>query len=962
MVKKIFLLICFIFVCLILGACSNFLSNNYFNAESEQSIIDTDLKSDPSLIHGVLENGFQYYLYQNFKPENRVSIHLDVLAGSMNEKDNQQGLAHYLEHMVFNGSTHFKPGQLVEYFQSIGMDFGGDANAHTGFFETVYDLSLPKGNKANLDKALTIIEDYAGGALLLSSEIDKERGIILSEKRDRDSVSYRTFKASLEFELPGSRIIKRYPIGIKDTINKANHALLKDFYDTWYRPDNMILVMVGDFDISVAKNIIKTKFSNLKPRGKKRECPENKWQDHKGIKTFYHYEPESSSTDITIETISKHDFNLQTFDDLKKDIKNSIGNSILRNRLLRQLGKKDSPFSDISVYSGVYLKNIGFASIGAQTSPDKWQMSLSVLERNLRSVLKFGFTQKELERAKKEYINSLEDSVKKSSTRQSRNIASNIIFKINNKKIFQTPKEKLKILKPFIQSLKIKEIDDSFKDIWKENHRLILVTGNTKIGVNKDDAEKIILSEYKRDIKNKIKRYKDTKTIIFPYLPELIKLSKLNKNITRELIQNKKIFSDLGIVTVDYKNGIRLNLKKTEFKKNEFIFHFAVNGGKKKEPLSKPGLGLVSENLLNESGLGKADKEDLKEILAGTSVDIKFNVEGNCFSFSGQGKPEEIKLVFELVYSYLNDPGFNKDSLKLVKQRYALSYASMNRTPDGLMYIKGNNFLADGDTRFGLPEPSLINKIGINDIKAWIKPFFKKANIEISIVGDFDLKEAELLTAKYFGTMAKRDDLSLKDLSRKLPRFPAEKKLVLNVDTKLDKSQVRLAFLTDDFWDISKTRTFNLLSRIFSERFRIKIREQLGLAYSAYAYNSPSFSYKDYGILHAVVYTKPSNINKVLINMQSIAKSLFQKGVSIKELNLVKKPVLNHIKDMQKTNTYWLNSVLSGSFKHPEQFMWAKNVFDGYSSISKEMISQLANKYLNIDNSTIIIIRPKSIQ
>jgi zinc protease len=171
-----------------------------------------------------------------------------------------------------------------------------------------------------------------------------------------------------------------------------------------------------------------------------------------------------------------------------------------------------------------------------------------------------------------------------------------------------------------------------------------------------------------------------------------------------------------------------------------------------------------------------------------------------------------------------------------------------------------------------------------------------------------------------------------------------------------------LAFLSDDFWDISKTRAFNLLSRIFSERFRIKIREQLGLAYSAYAYNSPSFSYKDYGILHAVVSSKPSNIDKVLMNMQSIAESLSQKGVSIKELNLVKKPVLNHIKDMQKTNSYWLNSVLSGSFNHPEKFMWAKNVFDEYSSISKAMISQLANKYLNIDNSTIIIIKPKSIQ
>ncbi len=958
MVRKFFLFVGLVVIIFVFGACSSFFYKNQIESKPAGHDFEIRLKPDPELIQGILKNGFKYYLYKNATPENRVSIHLDVLAGSLHETENQRGLAHYLEHMLFNGSTHFKPGELVEYFQSIGMDFGGDANAHTGFFETVYDLSLPQGDMESLENALIVIDDYARGALLLESEINRERGIILAEKRDRDSVSYRTFQSSLEFELPGSRIIKRYPIGVKEVINKADKALLKDFYDTWYRPYNMILVMVGDFDKSVAENLIKKRFASLKPRAQKRPSPENTWIDHFGVKTFYHFEPESGNTDVTIETVLKVEFKNQTLDDLKTRVKKNIGDSILNNRLSRLLGKKETPFSDTGVYSGVYLKNISFASISAETTPDKWKDTLTILEKNLRKALVFGFTQKELERAKNEYINSLESKVKKSTTRKTKNIAANILYYINNKKTFQSSESRLNILKPYIESLTIDDINNSFIDTWIEDHRLVLVTGNSKIGQNKEDAENLILSEYNKSIAGKIFKYQDSKQINFPYIPELIKLNESDDSIDNKLIKTKKEITELGITTIDYKNAVRLNLKKTNFKKGEFLFNLAVKGGKVTEPSSKPGLGMIARKLINESGLGKADKEDLKEILAGTSIDINFNVEDDCFSFSGQGESSEIKLVFELLYSFLKDPGYREESLGLIKQRYKQDFVSLLRTPNGLMHIKGNKFLAGGDNRFGSPTVELINKITIEDVKNWLQPFFEKASLEISIAGDFDLKEAEKLSGKFFGTLSKRDNTGLIEVSNKEPKFPNAKELVLEMDTKLDKSEIRLAFLTDDFWDISQTRAINLLARIFSEKFRKIIREELGLAYSAYVYNDPSSVYENYGVLHAVVNGKPSEIDFILKNMQDITISLAKLGVTEKELELVKKPVLNHIKDIQKTNQYWLNSVLSGSLTHPQKFEWAKNMFNDYSSMSSERISLLAKQYLDLDESAIIIVKP----
>ena len=260
---------------------------------------------DPSLIFGDFPNGFRYVLRENHTPKNRVSMHLVIHAGSINEADDQQGLAHFLEHMLFNGSTHFKPGELVKYFQRIGMSFGPDANAHTGFEETVYDLLLPDGSIKSLKEGLLDVQDYAEGALLLQSEIDKERRIVLAEKRTRDSASYRTFVSAMKFKFPEAKLSKRFPIGINHVLETANQKEFKHFYDTWYRPEKMTLVLVGDFEAETAASLIEEYFSSLSAR-----APPEKEADigkiyHQGIKPFYHHEEESGNTSVSIEVLQK---------------------------------------------------------------------------------------------------------------------------------------------------------------------------------------------------------------------------------------------------------------------------------------------------------------------------------------------------------------------------------------------------------------------------------------------------------------------------------------------------------------------------------------------------------------------------------------------------------------------------------------------------------------------------------
>jgi len=907
------------------------------------------LEPDPRLIKGSLANGFTYILLKNSKPENRVSMHLDIDAGSMNETEGERGVAHFLEHMLFNGSTHFKPDDLVEYFQSIGMRFGSDANAHTGFFETVYDVFIPAGDKEAIDKGLLVLDDFARGALLLESEVERERGVILSEKRERDTVSYRTFNATLGFELPGSRIPRRFPIGTEEIISKADRALLKGFYDTWYRPDRMALVMVGDFDVPVVEALIRERFSGMTARAEKKSSPKDSFKGHDRDRAFYHFEPEAGNTTITIEAIRAVPFEADTLLKFKERSARSLAEAIVENRLAKIVREKDSPISDAGIYSGDFLQGVHFSVITAECRPDKWDKTLGLLEKNLRSALKFGFSKQELTRVKADFIQELMTGVKEASTRKSDDLALEIIRETNNKGVFQSPQQKLDILKPYIESLTLDDVTRIFRQTWATDPRVVLVTGNAVIGsLGTASVEDVILNTFSLSRAEEVLPLKDNKLVLFPYLPE---------PETAGHIRQSKTIEDLGISVFEFDNRVKLSLKPTEYKKGEFIFKIGFGQGIKGEPENMPGVALLGAGVINGSGFGAIDKDELEEALAGRNVHFDFVADQGSFFIQGSAAPEEAELLFQIVRTYLLDPGFRKDALDLAKERYRKMYQELLGTPEGVMELKGTRFLANNDSRFGLPLLSSVEKLTLEDIKSWMLPFFDHGEVEVSVVGDFDQNNVVNLAGKYLGTLPERGGIMVQDL-RQDPAFPVGKNLNLTVDTVLDKALVQVSFLTDDFWDVGQTRRLNIVADIFSERLRKNVREKIGASYSPYAYNDPSNEYDGYGIMRAVVNVDPGAANLVVKEIQDIATSLMEKGVSQKELDLAKKPILTHIRDMRTNNSYWLESVLSGSGDHPEKFSWARSILHDYESITIAGVNALTHKYFNIKKGALIVISP----
>lgn len=911
--------------------------------------LNSDLRPDPAIVFGRLENGLRYVLLKNREPKDRVSMHLNIQAGSLHEAEEERGLAHFLEHMVFDGSTHFPPGELVKYFQTIGMQFGPDANAHTGFNETVYDILLPDGGQKHLSEALVVMRDFAEGALLLEKEVQKERGVVLAEKRTRDSASYRTFEATLNFEWPDTRVVKRLPIGLTSVIATADRKRVKAFYDAWYRPQKMVLVLAGDFDPALAARLIKEQLADLKPRAAERAPFELGGPHHSGLKTFHHYEKEAGNTTSSIQVASaikaRHDSRAKRQEMLARD----AANRIIQNRLDLLTAKADTPFTSASVSGGVFLRQLAYASIEAESSPEKWAETLTLIEQMLRQALSYGFTKAEIERFKKELSAELDDAVKKAPTRDSRELARTIISDVNAGYVTLSPQQEKELYGPLVKAMTPEKAHAAFKRLWAPAHRLVEVTGNADLAAGGADPKARIRFVFEQSQKTAVAKPEALKKVVFPYLSGPEKSG---------AIMMRSRLEDLGIEQIRFANGVRLNLKKTDFKADEILVNMVFGHGRNAEPKTKAGLCALSSAVVNESGLSALNRDDLERALAGKNTRLSFGISRQWMGFNGETTPAEMELMFQLIYAHLKDTAFRKPAFDLTAKRFDQMYKALDHSIDGQVRLAGWRFLAGGDTRFGMAPYNLFKALTLDDVRQFVTKTLNTAPLEISMVGDIDIEKAVSLAARYLGSLPDRKKLG--PLERKgSPRFPVGGAKNIKVVTQIPKALVMVAYPTDDFWDIKQTRRLSILAEVFSERLRLSLRESLGATYSPAVFNRASRTYKGYGVMQTYVHAAPDQIDLVIKEIRRIATDLALNGVDSDELRRALDPTLTSLKDMRKTNGYWLNSVLTGSNRFPQQIAWSRSIMSDYAAISADELSALARKYLQDAAAATLVVKPE---
>ncbi len=911
----------------------------------------SDLAPDPAVRFGHLPNGFRYILMENQTPRNRVSMHLMVQAGSLNETESEKGMAHFLEHMAFCGSTHFPPGEIVKYFQSIGMDFGPDANARTGFEETVYDLNLPSGDPQSLRDALRVMHDFAAGALLLPEEVERERQVILAEKRTRDSSSYRTLQKTLAFEFPEALVSSRLPIGETDTLVRMTAEDLRKFYRTWYRPDNTILVMVGSFDLNAAESLIAGQFSRWTVEGPVPDPPDLGSVNHQGVKPFAHYEAESGKTTVSIGIVEGIDPLPDTRGQRARRLLESLADRIVQNRLDALMGKDQTPFTSAFIGSGTFLKEFRYAEIQANTRPENWEAGLSLIERQLRGALENGFSESEVDRVRREYQAVLDNLVRQAGTRDSTDIARTILARIGDDQVFQSPEQDRELLAPVLDNMTARDLHEALVRVWSPEHRLVQVTGNADLrGDPVVSPESRILAAYEGSRNFSAVGLPDETKVSFPYLPVPVDTG---------IIAMHDEIPDLGILRIWFENQVRLHLKPTDFRQNQVLVEVAFGPGSSGEPDGKPGISRLAEDIVNESGVGGLTRDELERSLAGTSTRLAFSISPDRFFFQGESTPSELELLFQLIHARMADPAFREEAHRFALERYRQQYRQYVRSVDGMARIHLSRFLAGGDLRFGLPTDSEMASLTLEDVTTWILPQWKEAPLEISLVGDFDVDTVLRLASRYVGTLSPRRTGKPIE-TRKGPVFPVGERKDIPVETAIDKTLVVTAFATEDFWNIHRTRRLSILGDLFSERLRERVREKLGAAYSPAAFNHPSRAYSGYGVFQALVHVNPTDAEKIVGEIRAIASGLAHSHAAADEVKRVIDPALTRIRDLVRTNEYWLNSVLSGSARHPAQLEWSRTILSDYASITPADLHRLARTYFQPGKEAVLIVHPAS--
>ena len=911
----------------------------------------SDIAPDPDVRFGCLGNGLRFVIKESHTPRDRVSMHLVVRAGSLYEKQDEQGMAHFIEHMLFNGSTHFAPGEMVKFFQRIGMQFGPDANAHTGFTRTVFDIVLPVGDEKSLSEGMSVLRDYADGALLLPEEVIREKKVVLAEMRSRDSAAFRTFKAALRFELPDLLIGYRFPIGEAEVIAKMDHRMLRQFYHTWYRPERMTLIIVGDIKRDSIIPLIRERFGDFKAHGPSEVPPEVGSMKHQGVKTFYHHEKESGMTQVAIETVVQQPEPSDTIAYRRREMMTQLAGAMIQNRLDVAIQSPDAVMTAAHTSSGYFLRQIKFARIEADCKPEAWRQALGEIEHTLRKALEFGFTPAEFERAKKDFKAQLLKSVQEERTRDSNTLAREMISDLDGDRVFSSPSQQWRLLAPYLETVTPVKIHQALLQGWDCDHRLISVTGNADLSSGTLTPAQLIKEAYETSNGETVHRDKEKSTAVFPYLPP--------PALTGEIVQHLR-FEDQGIEQVTFGNGIRLYLKPTPFKDNQVLAALSFGSGGASEPMDLPGLSRMTESVVNESGFGAMDRIELQGALSGRLADIEFDVREDMFLVKGEADSSELPLLFQLLYAFIKDTGYDRDARRLVLGRLEQDYQSMPHSVDGMMQSRGQRFLAGGDSRFGTPEIAQLQQRTVRQMKSWLEGQKNSKTMDLAVVGDFDSKKAVELASRYFGSLENSSGNTVTTTADRPrgPVFPRGQSLDLAVLSDIPKAMVVVAFPTEDFWDIRRTRRLNVLADLFSERLRESIREKLGAAYSPFAFNHCYRAYEGYGMIQVRVLVAPGQTHAIVEEIHHIANELMAEQAGRDEFKRVLDPTLTHIKDLRQTNTYWLENVLAGAGCFPQQLEWSRTIEKDYASITSKEVADLARRYLIWDHAAVIIMTP----
>jgi len=904
----------------------------------------SDIPADPAVRFGQLPNGLRYALMKNATPPGQASLRVRIDAGSLMETDDQLGLAHFMEHMAFNGSADIPEGELIKTLERLGLSFGADTNASTGFDETVYKLDLPRTDDETVDASLHILREMIGDALLAPEAIERERGVVLSEERTRDGPGMRAARARLNFLMKGQRVPTRFPIGEPDILRTAPRDRFAAFYDAWYRPSRTTVVAVGDFDIDAMETKIVSTFGDWSTSHADGDEPDLGPVQPRGAEAAVFVDPGVGSS-LQIAWVSPPDLSPDTRAKQERDVIRSLGLQVLNRRFQSLARAENPPFISASASRSTDLRSQDSASLYASFSPGAWGRALTTLDQEQRRLVQYGVTAGELAREITEWRAMIQSAVAGAATRRTPALANSLAASVNSDDVFTAPAADLAIFDQITRHLTAERVNAALKSTFDGSGPLVFVTSPTQI----QDGDAAVLAALTASQQVAVDAPAARAELAWPYA---------DFGAPGAVVARSRA-DDVGADFITFANGTRLTVKPTTFRDDQIMVAVRAGDGQQGLPSDRPTPMWALGAAVAEGGLGQLTAEQVDEVLAGRVYGAGVSAGEDAYVLSGVTRPEDFAVQLQVLTAYLTDPAWRPEPFERMRGVYLQALPQMDATPGGVFGREIGALMRSGDARWRTPDAATLAAADPAVLRAEVEQGIAHGPLEILIVGDITTDEAIARVAATFGALPARPDAPVAETTR--IRFPAPTAQPVHL-THSGRADQGLGYVAwpavDAIADIREARLVRLLADVMRLRLTEELRENQAVTYSPSVGANASSTFPGYGYVAASIEAPPEKLPGFFADVDRIAAALAAGPITADELDRARRPRIEALRRSMNTNEFWI-AELQRAQTDPNRLPQLRTALSDLEAATPEDLQRVAARYLLADKAYRVEVTPK---
>jgi len=902
---------------------------------AQQPVMDQKLPVDPTVKIGKLSNGLTYYLKQNKKPENRLLLQLAINAGSVSENDSQQGLAHFMEHMCFNGTKSWKGNDLVNMLESMGVRFGDGLNAYTSYDQTIYILEIPTDNAGNIEKGFQVMEEWAHLVSMENEEIEKERGVILEERRLGLGADERMRQQYEPVILKGSRYADRFVIGKEEVLRTFPPDTLRSFYQSWYRPDNMALVVTGDIDLNAMEKQMKEHFGKIPQAVGKLNRVEYDVPGNKDplISVVTDKEAMGFSAQIFFKYPS---YKVRTVGDYRKKIIEQLYNTMFSKRLGEIAMKQETPFIGASAYTGSFYSRLTNAySISVNAKENKISESLKLVMEENERVRQHGFTQAEFDREKKAIVTNLESAVKEADKVESASWSSRCINNFLVEGLLMNPVQNQDVVKSLLPEITLADINKLAKElITNENIAGVIIAPDKPGTILPTEAEVVGIIRSVKD--KKLEAYVD-KLSESPLLAEKPKAGDIVKRVDNQ---------ESGYTEITFSNGATAVLKSTDFKNDEINFTAYSFGGLSLIPDRDLITAQLATTIMSQCGLGDFDMISLRKKLTGIRAAVSPSLQELTENMQGSSTVKDFETMLQLNYLWFTKLHQDPEAFNSFMDRMKNTLKNFTANPQYLFMDSVMKLAYGNDPRMiTIPTEAQINAVTLEKAYSIVNERIKDASdFKFFFVGSFNIEDILPLIQVYIGGLPSiHRTESFKDVAPELVKQVVDVKLALN-----SEPQSMVLMMQEGDFEYSDTNQllFSMMMQTINIKLRESMREEQGGVYGVSFQEALSKFPKQKFVITANWGCAPEKADTLTQTVFNEMKRICAEGPTDTDLAKVKETIIKDFEKQLKQNYFWLSS-LQNLYLNGNKIYTLEEYKKAVEAVTSQDIKQIAVKYLN---------------